>query len=212
MWVGECFFCYRLTRVVLYKIQRAVKQLCVCVCICACMLMHVWFCCVTWVCSVLRKHLVGKMSLKWPILWSDVGMVISLGSGADLHMAQLMPLPLTVSCSSKSRLVLPSWFLPFCYPLTRVVPDKIQKIRKTIVHVCLCVLCHIFYMAGWMLFQATYIDMARISLVSVHLFVFLSFVPFCTHTDSPGGSIDVALLLCGLRYEGWHTFVCTDHP
>jgi len=26
-------------------------------------------------------------------------------SGADLHMAQLMPLPLTISCSSKSRLV-----------------------------------------------------------------------------------------------------------
>jgi len=29
---------------------------------------------------------------------------------ADLHMAQLMPLPLSISCSSKSRLVLPSWF------------------------------------------------------------------------------------------------------
>jgi len=32
------------------------------------------------------------------------------GWGADLHMAQLMLLPLTISCSSKSRLVLPSWF------------------------------------------------------------------------------------------------------
>jgi len=31
-------------------------------------------------------------------------MVMYLGQGADLHMAQLMPLPLTVSCSSKSRL------------------------------------------------------------------------------------------------------------
>jgi len=28
-------------------------------------------------------------------------MVISLERGADLHMAQLMPLPLTVSCFSK---------------------------------------------------------------------------------------------------------------
>jgi len=37
---------------------------------------------------------------------------------ADLHMAQLMPLPLTISCSSKSRLVLPSWFLPFWCRLT----------------------------------------------------------------------------------------------
>jgi len=33
-----------------------------------------------------------------------------LGQDADLHMAQLMPLPLIISCSSKSRLVLPSWF------------------------------------------------------------------------------------------------------
>jgi len=32
-------------------------------------------------------------------------MVMCLGQGADLHMAQLMLLPLTVSCSSKSRLV-----------------------------------------------------------------------------------------------------------
>jgi len=30
--------------------------------------------------------------------------------GADLHMAKLMSLPLTISCSSKSRLVLCSWF------------------------------------------------------------------------------------------------------
>ena len=36
--------------------------------------------------------------------------VICLGWGADLHVAQQMPLPLTISCSSKSRLVLPSWF------------------------------------------------------------------------------------------------------
>jgi len=35
-----------------------------------------------------------------------LGMVICLGQGADLHMAQLMPLQLTVFCSSKSRLVL----------------------------------------------------------------------------------------------------------
>ena len=46
-------------------------------------------------------------------------MVICLGWGVDLHMAQLMPLPLTISCSSKSRLVLPFW-----YRLTQVVPDK----------------------------------------------------------------------------------------
>ena len=31
-------------------------------------------------------------------------MVIYLERGADLHMAQLMPLPLTVSCSSKIQI------------------------------------------------------------------------------------------------------------
>ena len=45
-------------------------------------------------------------------------MVICLQQGADLHVAQLMPLPLTVSCFSKI-LVLRFW-----YRLTRVVPDK----------------------------------------------------------------------------------------
>ena len=35
-------------------------------------------------------------------------------------MAQLMPLPLTVSCFSKIQIV----FFPFWYRLTRVVPEK----------------------------------------------------------------------------------------
>ena len=47
-------------------------------------------------------------------------MVICLEQGADLHMAQLMPLPLCVSLASvKSRLVLPFWYRP-----TQVVPEK----------------------------------------------------------------------------------------
>jgi len=33
--------------------------------------------------------------------WWGAGMVICLERGADLHMAKLMPLPLTVSCFSK---------------------------------------------------------------------------------------------------------------
>ena len=54
-----------------------------------------------------------------------VSMVICLGRRADLHMAQLMPLPLTVSCSRKSRLVLPFW-----YRITQVIQDKIQTAVK----------------------------------------------------------------------------------
>ena len=51
--------------------------------------------------------------------WWGGGVVICLQRGTDLHMAQLMPLPLTVSCYSKIQTG-----LPFCYRLTRVVPDK----------------------------------------------------------------------------------------
>jgi len=36
--------------------------------------------------------------------WWGVGVVVCLERGADLHMAQLMPLSLTVSCSSKIQI------------------------------------------------------------------------------------------------------------
>jgi len=38
------------------------------------------------------------------IEWWGAGVVIGLERGADLHMAQLMPLPLTVSCFSKIQI------------------------------------------------------------------------------------------------------------
>ena len=41
-------------------------------------------------------------------------MVICLERGADLHMAQLMPLPLTVSCFSKIQIAFT--FLVLAYP------------------------------------------------------------------------------------------------
>jgi len=46
-------------------------------------------------------------------------MVICLERGADLHMAQLMPLPLTVSCFSEIQIG-----FTFCYRLTPVVLGK----------------------------------------------------------------------------------------
>jgi len=45
--------------------------------------------------------------------------VICLEQSADLHVAQLMPLPLFSLATVKSRLV-----SPFRYRLTRVVPEK----------------------------------------------------------------------------------------
>jgi len=56
----------------------------------------------------------GHPTFKKTKCWG-AGVIICQGRGADLHMVQLMPLPLTISCFSKSRLVLPSW-----YWLTRV--------------------------------------------------------------------------------------------
>ena len=61
----------------------------------------------------------GHPACKKTAEWSGAGVVICLERGADLHMAQLMPLPLTVSCFSKIQIVLPFW-----YRLTRVVLDK----------------------------------------------------------------------------------------
>ena len=46
-------------------------------------------------------------------------MAICLERGADLHMAQLMPLPLTVSCFSKIQIGFTS-----LVPADRVVPEK----------------------------------------------------------------------------------------
>jgi len=75
------------------------------------------------------KKLSGGM-LAWLSAW-----------GADLHIAQQMPLPLNISCSSKSRLVL-TLVLPFWYLLTRVDPDIIQTSSKTVVcvytYTCVC--------------------------------------------------------------------------
>ena len=62
---------------------------------------------------------------------------VCLGQGADFDMAQLMPLPLTISWSSKSRLVLPPGFTFLVLALC-IIPDNIQEGRKMDVCVCVC--------------------------------------------------------------------------
>jgi len=46
-----------------------------------------------------RKGIRPVKTERW-----GAGVVVCLEQGADLHMAQLMPLPLTVSCFSKSQI------------------------------------------------------------------------------------------------------------
>jgi len=52
-------------------------------------------------------------------LSGGAGVAVCLGRGADLHMAQLMPLPPTVSCFSKIQIG-----CTFYGTVARVVPDK----------------------------------------------------------------------------------------
>jgi len=60
-------------------------------------------------------------------------MVICLEQGADLHTAQLMPLPLTVSCFSKLQIGFT--FLVLAHPGS---PGK-RAVKRVCVCVCLCV-------------------------------------------------------------------------
>ena len=65
--------------------------------------------------------LVGRQEGIQPVKteWWGAGVIICLERDADLHMAQLMPLPLTVSCFSKIQIGFTFW-----YWLTWVVPKK----------------------------------------------------------------------------------------
>ena len=61
-------------------------------------------------------------------LWWGAGMVICLEQGADLHMAQRMPLPLTVTCFSKIQI-----------GFTFLVPAHLGCPGKRAVKQCVCV-------------------------------------------------------------------------
>jgi len=75
--------------------------------------------------------------------WWGAGKVICLQRGADLHMAQLMPLPLTVSCFSKIQ-------IGFTF-LVPVHPGSPRQRAVKRVYVCLYHVpkCHLF-LPGYM--------------------------------------------------------------
>ena len=60
--------------------------------------------------------------------WWGAGVVICQGRGADLHMAQLMPLPLTVSCFGKVQIG-----FTFLVPAHLGIPGK-----RAVKRVCVC--------------------------------------------------------------------------
>jgi len=67
--------------------------------------------------------------------WWGAGVVVCPEQGADLHMAQLMPLPLTVSCFSKIQIG-----FTFLVPANLGSPGK-RAIKR--VCVCVCVMKYI---------------------------------------------------------------------
>ena len=73
-------------------------------------------------------HPACKKTERW-----GAGVVICLEGGADLHMAQRMPLSLISLASVKSRLVLPFW-----YRLTWIVPEKGP------LNGCVCMCCYMY--------------------------------------------------------------------
>ena len=72
-------------------------------------------------------HPACKKTERW-----GAGMVICLERGADLHMAQLMPLPLTVSCFSKIQIG-----FTFLVPAHPGSPGQ-----RAVKRVCVCVCGH----------------------------------------------------------------------
>jgi len=77
----------------------------------------------------------GIRPVKKTELWG-AGMVICLEWGADLHMSQLMPLPLTVSCFSKIQIG-----FTFVVPTHLGSPGQ-RAVKRVCVCVCVCV-CHL---------------------------------------------------------------------
>ena len=71
--------------------------------------------------------------------WWGAGMVICLERDADLHMAQLMPLPLTISCFSKIQIG-----FTFLVPADLGNPGK-----RAVKRVCVCFFCIYSYCCNY---------------------------------------------------------------
>ena len=87
-------------------------------------------------------------------------MVICLERGADLHMAQLVPLPLTVSCFSKIQTG-----FTFLVPTHPGSPGQ-RAVKRVCVCVCVCVTCQV-WMEMLMQLRKTEFELVGISSGSI---------------------------------------------
>jgi len=83
----------------------------------------------------------GRKGIR-PVKNWGAGVVTCLEQGANLHMAQLMPLPLTVSCFSKIQI-----------GFTFLVLAHLDSLGKGPLNVCVY-LCPVFKMAGYCCFHS----------------------------------------------------------
>ena len=106
--------------------------------------------------------------------WWGAGMVICLEQGADLHMAQLMPLPLTVSCFSK--IYIGFTFVVVAYP---------RSPGKGPLNGCVCVWL-VSWTTSWLSrqFVCCFWALCYFSLwtfVCLQVSCFSVYIPWCSH-------------------------------
>ena len=98
--------------------------------------------------SVLWRCWLGGRNGIWPVKteWWGAGMVICLEQGADLHMAQLMPLPLTVCCFSKIQIG-----FAFLVPAHPGSPGQraVKRVCVCVVFLVMCLLIFVFDVHRW---------------------------------------------------------------
>ena len=101
-------------------------------------------------------------------------MVICVERGADLHMAQLMPLPLTVSCSSKIQIG-----FTFLVPAYLGSPGKMAIKRHELGYIYKAVVCDIYLCPSMVvvMFYFVFTPVRLLMLLCVRVCVFVSTIP-----------------------------------
>ena len=144
--------------------------------------------------------------------WWGAGVVICLEWRADLHMAQLMPLPLTVSCFNKIQIG-----LTFLVPAHLVSPGK-RAVKRVCVCLlffrCLLIVCFLHFIpccmcvCHWITYFLTYLQLVPASLcfLIVRLSMRVSGHVRACQTGLPWNSSRSLFLSLKLLYNntGWH--------
>ena len=143
--------------------------------------------------------------------WCGAGMVICLEQGADLHMAQLMPLPLTVSCFSTIQ-------IDFTFLVPAHTGNPGQRAAK---RVCVCCSCNSGQMllSAWFHFRISVhaVGMSLIETISKHAYFVTN---NATYALSPyrfwHGDCKVVVIVCNnasfVRFNVGRKYILSAEP